>query len=161
MAAVLCEDCDAWAEEGGCTVGIGAGIAEDRKGLLFRTSSGHNGNALSDQAMNQSAAWRMIRQRRPLPGSTRPLAIIRSERPGSLRTSRMAVRSSTPRKWRRTKAHERPSSMPDLRRREGLTPDHPLGFSLVAGSLGRLPTRPKQPGASKGRDNQPSRRLTY
>ena len=40
-----------------------AGIVEDRKGWLFRTSSGHNGNALSDQAMDQSAAWRMIRRR--------------------------------------------------------------------------------------------------
>jgi site-specific recombinase XerD len=40
-----------------------AGIAEDRKGILFRTASGHNGNALSDQAMDQSAAWRMIRRR--------------------------------------------------------------------------------------------------
>jgi site-specific recombinase XerD len=40
-----------------------AGIAEDRKGVLFRTSRGHNGTALSDQAMDQSAAWRMIRRR--------------------------------------------------------------------------------------------------
>ena len=40
-----------------------AGIAEDRKGILFRTSSGHNSNTLSDQAMDQSAAWRMIRRR--------------------------------------------------------------------------------------------------
>jgi site-specific recombinase XerD len=29
-----------------------AGIAEDPKGILFRTASGHNGNALSDQAMD-------------------------------------------------------------------------------------------------------------
>jgi site-specific recombinase XerD len=40
-----------------------AGIAEDRKGFLFRTARGHNGTALSDQAMDQSAAWRMIRRR--------------------------------------------------------------------------------------------------
>ena len=40
-----------------------AGIAEHRKGSLFRTSSGHNCNALSDQPMDQSAAWRMIRRR--------------------------------------------------------------------------------------------------
>src|SRR6201987_5060986 len=37
-----------------------AGIAEDRKDSLFRTSRGHNGTALSDQPMDQSAAWRMI-----------------------------------------------------------------------------------------------------
>jgi site-specific recombinase XerD len=33
-----------------------AGIAEDRKGILFRTASGHNGNPLPDQAMDQSGA---------------------------------------------------------------------------------------------------------
>jgi len=36
-----------------------AGIAEDRedrKGFLFRTASGHNGNPLPDQAMDQSGA---------------------------------------------------------------------------------------------------------
>ena len=32
-----------------------ASIAEDRKGLLFRTASGHRGNALSDRPMDQSA----------------------------------------------------------------------------------------------------------
>jgi site-specific recombinase XerD len=40
-----------------------AGIAEDRKGFLFRTSRGHNGSILSDQPMAQSNAWRMIRKR--------------------------------------------------------------------------------------------------
>jgi len=39
-----------------------AGIAEDRKGWLFRTSRGHNATALSEQPMNQSDAWRMIRR---------------------------------------------------------------------------------------------------
>jgi site-specific recombinase XerD len=40
-----------------------AGIAEDRKDFLFRTSRGHNGSILSDQPMAQSNAWRMIRKR--------------------------------------------------------------------------------------------------
>jgi integrase len=40
-----------------------AGIAEERKGFLFRTSNGHRGVALADQAMLQSDAWRMIRKR--------------------------------------------------------------------------------------------------
>jgi site-specific recombinase XerD len=40
-----------------------AGIVEDRKGWLFRTSSGHDGNVLSDQHMTQPDAWRMIRRR--------------------------------------------------------------------------------------------------
>src|SRR5271169_4402033 len=37
-----------------------AGIAEDRKGWLFRTARGHNGRALSDKPMGQPDAWRMI-----------------------------------------------------------------------------------------------------
>src|SRR5205823_671257 len=40
-----------------------AGIVEDRKGWLFRTARGHNGSALSNKAMSQPDAWRMIRQR--------------------------------------------------------------------------------------------------
>src|SRR6267143_1636137 len=40
-----------------------AGIVEDRKGWLFRTSSGHDGNVLSEQHMTQPDAWRMIRRR--------------------------------------------------------------------------------------------------
>ena len=50
-----------------------AGIAQDRKGWLFRTSSGHNANALSDQAMDQSAAWRMIRRRAAAAGIQAPI----------------------------------------------------------------------------------------
>jgi site-specific recombinase XerD len=50
-----------------------AGIAEDRKGFLFRTASGHNGNSLSDQAMDQSAAWRMIRRRAVAAGIHTPI----------------------------------------------------------------------------------------
>jgi integrase len=40
-----------------------AGIGEDRKGVLFRTSSGHAATALTKQPMDQAAAWRMIRRR--------------------------------------------------------------------------------------------------
>ena len=40
-----------------------AGIAEDRKGWLFRTARGHNGSALSAKPMSQPDAWRMIRRR--------------------------------------------------------------------------------------------------
>ena len=50
-----------------------AGIAEDRKGWLFRTASGHNGDVLSDQAMDQSAAWRMIRRRAVAAGIHAPI----------------------------------------------------------------------------------------
>lgn len=40
-----------------------AGIAEDRKGILFRTARGHAGTMLSVQAMTQPDAWRMVRRR--------------------------------------------------------------------------------------------------
>jgi integrase/recombinase XerC len=50
-----------------------AGIAEDRKGWLFRTSRGHNPTALSEQPMNQSDAWRMIRRRAVAAGIHAPI----------------------------------------------------------------------------------------
>ena len=40
-----------------------AGIDEERKGFLFRTSPGDNGTILTEQPMDQSAAWLMIRRR--------------------------------------------------------------------------------------------------
>ena len=47
-----------------------AGIAEDRKGWLFRTARGHKADTLSDRAMNQSDAWCMIRRRAAAAGIT-------------------------------------------------------------------------------------------
>jgi site-specific recombinase XerD len=40
-----------------------AGIAEDRKGWLFRTSPRHTATLLTEQPMTQADAWRMIRRR--------------------------------------------------------------------------------------------------
>jgi site-specific recombinase XerD len=40
-----------------------AGIAEDRKGWLFRTSPRHDATKLTSQPMTQPDAWRMIRRR--------------------------------------------------------------------------------------------------
>jgi site-specific recombinase XerD len=45
-----------------------AGIADDRKGWLFRTSPGHNATVLTEQPMNQSAAWFMVRRRAAVAG---------------------------------------------------------------------------------------------
>src|SRR5882724_683532 len=42
---------------------IAAGIAEDRKGFLFRTSPRHNATVLTELPMDQADAWRMIRRR--------------------------------------------------------------------------------------------------
>jgi site-specific recombinase XerD len=50
-----------------------AGIAEDKKGWLFRTSPGHNATILTDQPMDQSAAWTMIRRRAVAAGIHTPI----------------------------------------------------------------------------------------
>lgn len=51
-----------------------AGIADDRKGWLFRTSPGHNAMALVDGGpMSQSDAWRMIRRRAEAAGIHAPI----------------------------------------------------------------------------------------
>ena len=50
-----------------------AGIAEDRKGWLFRTSRGHAATALSDEPMTQPDAWRMMRRRAVAVGIHAPI----------------------------------------------------------------------------------------
>ena len=50
-----------------------AGISEDRKGFLFRTSRGHGGVLLAEQPMTQPDAWRMIRRRALAAGITAPI----------------------------------------------------------------------------------------
>jgi site-specific recombinase XerD len=50
-----------------------AGIAEDRKGCLFRTSPGHAATELTEQPMSQPDAWRMIRRRAASAGITAPI----------------------------------------------------------------------------------------
>jgi hypothetical protein len=50
-----------------------AGIAEDRKGWLFRTNRGHDATVLCGQPMNQSDAWRMIRRRAVTVGVHAPI----------------------------------------------------------------------------------------
>jgi len=50
-----------------------AGIADDRKGWLFRTSPGHRATVLTDRPMNQAAAWTMIRRRAEAAGIMAPI----------------------------------------------------------------------------------------
>jgi len=50
-----------------------AGIVEDRKGWLFRTSPGHSATVLTEQPMNQADAWRMIRRRAAAAGVHAPI----------------------------------------------------------------------------------------
>jgi integrase len=50
-----------------------AGIAEDRKGYLFRTAPGHNAAVLLEKPMAQADAWRMIRRRALAAGINAPI----------------------------------------------------------------------------------------
>ncbi len=50
-----------------------ADIAEDRKGILFRTSPRHTATVLTEQPMNQADAWRMIRRRAVAAGIMTPI----------------------------------------------------------------------------------------
>jgi site-specific recombinase XerD len=50
-----------------------AGIGEDRKGYLFRTSRGHHGVKLSERPMTQPDAWRVIRKRAAAVGIYAPI----------------------------------------------------------------------------------------
>ena len=50
-----------------------AGLAAERKGALFRTSRGRRGDALSERAMRQPDAWRMIRRRAVAAGIAAPI----------------------------------------------------------------------------------------
>ncbi|HWX29903.1 MAG TPA: tyrosine-type recombinase/integrase, partial [Steroidobacteraceae bacterium] len=85
-----------------------AGIAEDRKGWLFRTARGHNGSALSDKAMSQPDAWRMIRRRAAAAGIAAEIGCHTFRATGI--TSPTAARSNTRKKWRRMRARAPPSS---------------------------------------------------
>ena len=50
-----------------------AGLADDRKGVLFRTSRGHAANTLASQPMRQADAWRMVRRRAAAAGVMAPI----------------------------------------------------------------------------------------
>jgi site-specific recombinase XerD len=50
-----------------------AGVADDRKGWLFRTSPRHDATRLTEQPMTQPDAWRMIRRRAVAAGITTPI----------------------------------------------------------------------------------------
>jgi hypothetical protein len=77
-----------------------AGIAEDRKGWLFRPARGHKADTLSDLAMNQSDAWCMIRRRAAATGITAPdrVPYVSRNRDHRLPRQRRRTRSMR-RKW--------------------------------------------------------------
>jgi site-specific recombinase XerD len=50
-----------------------AGIAEDKKGWLFRTAKGHRGTKLAEKPLHQDEAWDMVRRRALAAGITAPI----------------------------------------------------------------------------------------
>jgi integrase len=50
-----------------------AGIGDDSKGFLFRTSRGRRGDTLSARPMAQADAWRMVRRRAVAAGIAAPI----------------------------------------------------------------------------------------
>src|ERR1700685_117248 len=50
-----------------------AGIAEDKKGWLFRTSPRHSATVLTERPMQQDDAWRMVRRRAAAAGILAPI----------------------------------------------------------------------------------------
>ena len=50
-----------------------AGIAEDKKGWLFRTSKGHHGIAVTEKPLHQDEAWDMVRRRAKAAGIMAPI----------------------------------------------------------------------------------------
>jgi len=88
-----------------------AGIAEDRKGWLFRTSRGHDATVLSEQPMNQSDAWRMIRRRAVAAGIHAPIGNHTFRATGITAYLANGGALEQLRKWRHTKARALQSSM--------------------------------------------------
>jgi len=86
-----------------------AGIAEDCKGFLFRTSGGTTGMRYPINPWTSPPPGAWIRRGPRPPASTRRSAITRFGPPELPPTSRTA-RSSTRRKWPPTRAHAQPSS---------------------------------------------------
>ena len=81
-----------------------AGIAEDRKGWLFRTSPRHNATVLTEQPMAQADAWRMIRRRAAAAGIMAPIGNHTFRATGITAYLGNGGVSSTRSQWQHTKA---------------------------------------------------------
>jgi integrase/recombinase XerC len=88
-----------------------AGIAEDRKGWLFRTSPRHAATVSTKQPMNQADAWRMIRRRAAAAGIMAPIGNHTFRATGITTYLGDGGRSNMRNPWLRMKARARPSFM--------------------------------------------------
>jgi integrase len=87
-----------------------AGIADDRKGWLLRTSPGHNVMALADTPMSQADAWRIIRRRAAAAGIHAPIGNHTFRAIGITAYLGNVARWSMRNRWPRTRARVRRSS---------------------------------------------------
>ena len=87
-----------------------AGIGAEKASPLFRTLGGRGRKQLTGDRMTRQDARRMIVRRALKPASSPGSAATPSGRPGSRSICSTAACSNTPNRWRRTKAHARPSS---------------------------------------------------
>ena len=94
-----------------------AGIADDRKGWLFRTSPRHTATVLTEQPMAQADAWRMIRRRAVAAGIHAPIGNHTFRATGITAYLGNGGALETPNQWRHMKVRARLSSM--IERRDG------------------------------------------
>jgi hypothetical protein len=87
-----------------------AGLAAEKASPLFRTLGGRGRKQLTGERMTRQDARRMIVRRAKNAGLSPGSAAIASERPASRSICSTAASSSTLSRWRRTRAHARPSS---------------------------------------------------
>jgi integrase len=87
-----------------------AGIADDRKGWLFRTSPGHAATVLTEQPMDQSAAWLMVRRRAMAAGIAAAIGNHTFRSTGITNFLENGGTLETRRTWQRMPARARPGS---------------------------------------------------
>ena len=109
-----------------------AGIAEDRKGWLFRTSPRHAATVLTEQPMNQADAWRMIHRCAAAAGIIAPMGNHTFRATGiTAYLGNGGALGRTRKQWPRMKARARPSFMTARRTGSHRTRSKGLGCSLA------------------------------
>jgi hypothetical protein len=89
-----------------------AGIAQDKKGPLFRTTKGRSGE-LKENPMLQSDLWRMIRRRASSAGIKTEISCHTFRATGTTAYLKNGGKLRSHSRWRRTSPHARPVFMTD------------------------------------------------
>jgi site-specific recombinase XerD len=120
-----------------------AGIGEDRKGWLFRTSPRHDATRLTDQPMAQPDAWRMIRRRAAAAGIAAEIGNHSFRATGITAYLANGGALETRRRWRHMKARGQPSSATVPRSASRRTRWNGLGCNLGAAGHFNLGLQPR------------------